>query len=121
MTGNITGSSTKKTWSKPISKNKPQFKRDLLEFDVTGKKGFKKYMLRLREIGSFKTKLPKKAVKMSEKWIEIIEEPETVTKIYYDLSPRQGRFAVERLPKHPGQLFRLNVGTSDTLGTFRRV
>ena len=50
----------KKTWSKPIPKNKPQFKGDLMEFDVTEKKDLKKNLLRLRETGSFKTKLPKK-------------------------------------------------------------
>ena len=27
----------KKTWSKPIPKNKPQFKKDYMEFDVTKK------------------------------------------------------------------------------------
>ena len=32
----------KKTWFKPIPKNKPQFKRDLMEFDATEEKGFKK-------------------------------------------------------------------------------
>ena len=39
----------------------------------------------------------------------------------YDLSPRQKRFAADRLPKQPGQTSRWNVGTFDTLGTFRRV
>ena len=28
----------KKTWFKPIPKNKPQFKQDLMEFDVTKKR-----------------------------------------------------------------------------------
>ena len=32
----------KKTWSKPNFKNKPQFKKDFMEFDVTEKKRFKK-------------------------------------------------------------------------------
>ena len=50
----------KKTWSKPIPKNKPQLKKDPMEFDVTEKKDLKKNLLRLRETGSFKTKLPKK-------------------------------------------------------------
>ena len=31
------------------------------------------YILRLRENKSFKTKLPKKTIKISEKWIEMIE------------------------------------------------
>ena len=35
----------KKTWSKPILKNKPQFKRDPMEFDATEKKGFLKKKL----------------------------------------------------------------------------
>ena len=30
----------KKTWFKPIPKNKPQFKKDPMGFDVTEKKGF---------------------------------------------------------------------------------
>ena len=34
----------KKTWSKPIPKNKPQFKKDLMELDVT-KKRFKKKLV----------------------------------------------------------------------------
>ena len=32
----------KKTWFKPIPKNKPQFKRDLLELNITKERGFKK-------------------------------------------------------------------------------
>ena len=50
----------KKTWSKPIPKNKPQFKKDLIKLDVTEKKRFKKNLLRLQETGSFKMKLFKK-------------------------------------------------------------
>ena len=50
----------KKTWFKPIPRNKPQFKRDLMELNVTEKKDLKKNLLRLRETESFKTKLPKK-------------------------------------------------------------
>ena len=50
----------KKTWFKPNPKNKPHFKKDPMEFDVTKEKRFKKKLLRLRETGSFKTKLPKK-------------------------------------------------------------
>ena len=38
----------------------------------------------MRETGSFKTKLPKKTMEMSEKWIEMIEEPETATKINHE-------------------------------------
>ena len=41
-------------------------------------------MLRLRETGSFNTKLPKKTIKMSEKWFEMTEEPETITEINYE-------------------------------------
>ena len=41
-------------------------------------------MLCLRETGSFKTKLPKKTMEMSEKWIEMTEEPETATKINHE-------------------------------------
>ena len=70
----------KKTWSKPIPKNKPQFKKDLMEFDVTEKK----ILLRLGETVSFKTKLPKKTIKVSEEWIEMIEEPETATEINHE-------------------------------------
>ena len=54
----------KKTWFKPIPKNKPQFKKDFMELDVTEKK---KDVLRLRENGSFKMKLPKKTVEVSKK------------------------------------------------------
>ena len=32
----------KKTWFKPIPRNRPQFKKDLMEFDVTEKKRFRK-------------------------------------------------------------------------------
>ena len=35
----------KKTWSKPIPRNKPQFKRDPMELDVTEEKGFKKKLV----------------------------------------------------------------------------
>ena len=35
----------KKIWSKPIPKNKPQFKKDLMEFDATEKKRFKKKLV----------------------------------------------------------------------------
>ena len=41
-------------------------------------------MLRLRETGSFKMKLSKKTIKISEKWIKIIEEPETIIKINHE-------------------------------------
>ena len=42
-------------------------------------------MLRLRETGSFKTKLlKKKTVQMSEKWIGMTEEPETATRINHE-------------------------------------
>ena len=53
----MTNLSTKKIWSKPIPKNKPQSKKDLMELNVTEKK---KYLLHLREIVTFNTKLPKK-------------------------------------------------------------
>ena len=49
----------KKIWFKPIPKNKPQFKRDLMELNVTDF-FLKKNLLCLRETGSFKTKLPQK-------------------------------------------------------------
>ena len=35
----------KKTWSKSIPKNKPQFKKDLMEFNVTKKRDFKKKLV----------------------------------------------------------------------------
>ena len=38
----------------------------------------------MRETGSFKTKLPKKTIKVSEELIEMIEEPETTTKINHE-------------------------------------
>ena len=39
----------------------------------------------MRETGSFKTKLPKKkTMEMSEKWIEMIEKPETTIKINHE-------------------------------------
>ena len=38
----------------------------------------------MRETGSFKTKLPKKNNKMSEEWIEMTEEPETITGINHE-------------------------------------
>ena len=52
-----------------------------MEFDVTEKKK----LLRLRKTKPFKTTLPRKiTIKISEKWIEMIEEPETVPKIDYE-------------------------------------
>ena len=47
-------------------------------------KDLKKNLLRLRETRSFKTKLSKKTIKMSEKWIEMIEESETAIKINHE-------------------------------------
>ena len=35
----------RKTWSKPTPKNKPQFKRDLMELNVTEKKDLKKKLV----------------------------------------------------------------------------
>ena len=69
----------KKTWSKPIPKNKPQFKRDLMELDVTEKKCYV-----CGKLGYLKRNCPKKTMEMSEKWIEMTEEPETVTKINHE-------------------------------------
>ena len=54
-----------------------------MELDVTEKR-FKKNLSRLWETGSFKTKLPKKTIKVSEMWIEMIEEPETATRINHE-------------------------------------
>ena len=58
-----------------------------MEFYVTEKKGFKKNFLRLRETWLFKTKsAQKKTIKMSEKWIEMTEKPETITKSNHENS-----------------------------------
>ena len=75
----------KKTWSKPIPKNKPQFKRDPMEFDVTEEKGFKKKTCYVcGKLGYLKRNCPKRTIKVSEKWIEMTEEPETVIKINHE-------------------------------------
>ena len=75
----------KKIWFKPIPKNKPQFKKDLMEFDVTKKKGFKKKTCYVcRKLGHLKRNCPKKTIKVWEKWIEMIEEPERATKINHE-------------------------------------
>ena len=75
----------KKTWSKPIPKNKPQFKKNLMEFDVTEKKKKKKKTCYVcGKLGHLKRNCPKKTIKVSEKWIEIIEEQETITKINHE-------------------------------------
>ena len=84
MTGNITGLSTKKTWSKPILKNKPQFRKDLMEFDVTKKKIKKNFCYICGKLGYLKRNCPKKTVKVAEKWIEMTEEPETAIKINHE-------------------------------------
>ena len=78
----------KKTWSKPIPKNKPQFKRDPMELDVTEKKRFKKKTCYVcGKLGHLKRNCPKKTMEMSEKWIEMIENPrqprKSTTKIYH--------------------------------------
>ena len=78
----------KKTWSKPIPKNKPQFKKNLIEFDVTEKKDLKKTLLRLRETGSFKTKFPKKKQwKCRKNGLKSLrnpkQSPKLTTKIYH--------------------------------------
>ena len=44
----------KKTWSKPITKNKPQFKKDPIKFYVTQKKDFKKNCYVCGKLGHLK-------------------------------------------------------------------
>ena len=70
----------KKTWSKPIPKKKPQFKKDLMELNVTEKKIKILFYHVCGKLGHLKRNCPKKAVEMSGKWIEMTEEPETATK-----------------------------------------
>ena len=43
-----------------------------------------KFLLRLRENELFKTTLPEKTIKMSKKWIKMIEKPETIKKINHE-------------------------------------
>ena len=75
----------KKILSKPIPKNKPQFKRDPMEFDVTEKKKvLKKTCYVCGKLGHLKRNCSKKPVEMSEEWIEMIEDPETARKINYE-------------------------------------
>ena len=74
----------KKTWSKPIPKNTPQFKRDPMELNVTKKRGLKKTCYVCWKLGYLKRNCSKKTVEVSEKWIEMIENPETATKINHE-------------------------------------
>ena len=56
-----------------------------MEFDVTEKKGFKKKTCYVCEkLGHLKRNCPKRAVEVSEKWIEMTEKPETVTGINHE-------------------------------------
>ena len=76
---------TKKLWFKPIPKNKPQFKGDLIKFDVTEEKRFRKKTCYVGgKLGHLKRNCPKRTIKMSEKWIEMIEETETTIKINHE-------------------------------------
>ena len=75
----------KKTWSKPVPKNKYQFKKDPMELDATEEKRFrKKNCYVCGKLGHLKRNCPKKTIKMSEEWIEMTEKPETVTKINHE-------------------------------------
>ena len=75
----------KKTWSKPIPKNNPQFKRDLMELNVTEEIRFKKKPCYVcGKLGHLKRNCPKKTIKMSEKWIEMTEKPETAIKVNHE-------------------------------------
>ena len=60
--------------------------RDRNKFDVTEEKGFKKKICyACGKLGHLKRNCPKKTMEMSEKWIEMTEEPETVTKINHEI------------------------------------
>ena len=61
-----------------------RFKRDPMEFDVTEKKRFKKNCYVFGKLGHLKRNCSKRTVETSEKWIEIIEEPETIIKINHE-------------------------------------
>ena len=56
-----------------------------MELDVTEKKRFKKKTCYVcGKLGHLKRNCPKKTIKMSEKWIEMTEEPETTIKINHE-------------------------------------
>ena len=75
----------KKTWSKPVPKNRYQSKGDPMELDVTEEKRFRKIFCYVcGKLGHLKRNCPKKTIEVSEKWIEMIEEPETVTGINHE-------------------------------------
>ena len=58
----------KKIWSKFIPRNKPQFKKDPMELDVTEEKRFRKKICYVcGKLGHFKRNYPKKTMEVSEK------------------------------------------------------
>ena len=68
----------KKTLSKPIPKYKLQFKKNPMELNATKEE---KNCYACGKMGHLKRNCPKKTIEISKKWIEIIKEPETTTKI----------------------------------------
>ena len=73
----------KKPWSKLIFKYKLQSKRNPMALNVTEKK-IKKNCYVCVKMNYFKRNCPKKTMEMSAKWIEMIEKPETTTKLNHE-------------------------------------
>ena len=85
MTGNMTGLSTKKHGSNPSQKINHSLKEILWSLMLQKKRIFKKKTYYVcGKLGYLKRNCPKKTVEMSEKWIEITEEPETGTRINHE-------------------------------------
>ena len=80
----MTSLSTKKHGPNPSQKISHSLKEILWNSTLQRKKDLKKNCYVCGKLGHLKRNCPKKTIKMSEKWIEMIEEPETTTGINHE-------------------------------------